>query len=149
MRSWWRWGCLAAVLCLLQVVTLWRWLPTTASSSATSSVTPAAIANHPPDPAYRSALSKECRAALTALQTATERDERFYRVTTAHVIVADYAGLRRDFARLRGLRDEAIDAWLLDEVAFLSSNHFAHVRPCLTRPPAHRHQMSEAQHQMN
>jgi hypothetical protein len=49
-------------------------------------------------------------------------------------MVADYSGLRRDFVRLRGMRDEAIDAWLLDEVAFLSSNHFAHVRPCLPVP---------------
>ncbi|ELR14253.1 uncharacterized protein ACA1_327380 [Acanthamoeba castellanii str. Neff] len=110
MHCRWCWGCLAGLF-MLQVVLLWWWLPA-------ASVAPPSIAQPQP------ALSKECHAALTALETT--KGELFYRVATARLMVADYARLRRDFLRLHSMSDEAIDAWLLDEVAFLSSNHFAH-----------------------
>jgi hypothetical protein len=125
MHCRWCWGCLAGLF-MLQVVLLWWWLPA-------ASVAPPSIAQPQP------ALSKECHAALTALETT--KGELFYRVATARLMVADYARLRRDFLRLHSMSDEAIDAWLLDEVAFLSSNHFAHVRPppsmYAVRPPKH------------
>jgi hypothetical protein len=111
---------------MLQVLLLWRWFPAEASSFIP--IAPF-IAQQPQGPAQQ-ALSKECHAALTALEAT--KGELFYRVATARVMVADYSRLRRDFIRLHSMSDEAIDAWLLDEVAFLSSNHFAHVSP----PPA-------------
>jgi hypothetical protein len=128
MRGRWRWGCLVGLF-VLQVVLLWRWLPSGAPPFV------AALPRGPARPEQTHTLAKECLAALTALEASSARGELFYRVATARVMVADYSRLRRDFARLRGMSEEAIDAWLLDEVAFLSSNHFAHVRI----PPPHPH----------
>lgn len=71
-------------------------------------------------------LHQECRTVMEALVPVP--GEQFFRVATARVLVADYDLLRRDFPSLVPLDDAAIDAWLLDEVAYLSSNHWAHVR---------------------
>ena len=37
---------------------------------------------------------------------------------TPHVVVADYELLRRDFAELRGLSEDAMDAWLIEQGSF-------------------------------
>jgi len=48
--------------------------------------------------------------------------EIFHRVASARVLVADYTLLRQDFPQLSSLTRNQINSWLLDHLAFISSN---------------------------
>ena len=47
-------------------------------------------------------------------------EDRFVRVTDAHVAWADYAALRRDFPQLRAQTQAQIDQWILENFAYIS-----------------------------
>eukprot|EP00811_Abedinium_folium_P034776 NODE_762_length_2781_cov_3.195177.p1 GENE.NODE_762_length_2781_cov_3.195177~~NODE_762_length_2781_cov_3.195177.p1 ORF type:complete len:512 (+),score=172.14 NODE_762_length_2781_cov_3.195177:411-1946(+) len=56
-------------------------------------------------------------------------EDRFCRLRHAQVLVADYARLRADFAVLRSQSEAVIDAWLLENAAWLSRGQLLRLSP--------------------